>query len=54
MEENDIVEYNIFASCGELNPEILVGCRYYYAVASGREKGIYEYFQYVYAYPRNS
>jgi hypothetical protein len=48
MEEHDIIEYHIISDLEESRSGMVPSNRFYYAVADGREKGIYECFQYVY------
>jgi viroplasmin and RNaseH domain-containing protein len=47
MKENGISEYQVIDDLGELNLHSKLSQRSYYAVANGREKGIYKFFQYV-------
>jgi hypothetical protein len=49
MEEHDIIEYQIIGNLEDLSSEMVPSNRFYYAVANGREEGIYEFFQYVYS-----
>jgi viroplasmin and RNaseH domain-containing protein len=48
MEEHDIIDYCVISNLEELSSETMLGNRFYYAVANGQDKGIYECFQYVY------
>lgn len=53
MEENSITRYHVISDLEERSSERMPGNRSYYAVANGRQKGIYPFFQYVHYLRRN-
>jgi viroplasmin and RNaseH domain-containing protein len=46
MEANGESEYSIIGGPGGFASAMATGIRFYYAVANGRQKGIYECYQY--------
>lgn len=44
MEQHDVYSYGVFVKKPADEKEPFTGDKYYYAVANGREKGIYEYY----------